>query len=81
MAERLNKRQADSARNLIQTQRIVQELDRVVMGDREMSSQQIRAAEILLNKSLPNLQSTELDMGGEGLTVNMVYRGNKPADH
>lgn len=81
MAERLNKRQAESARQLIQTQRIVQELHKLIDGEREMTSQQLRAAEILLSKSLPNLQSTELTSDDGGLTINLVSQvANKPAD-
>lgn len=71
MAERLNKRQAESARQLISTQRVIQELHKCVDGEREMSSQQVQAARILLDKSLPNLQATELEHSGEGLTVSI----------
>ncbi|MCP4465871.1 MAG: hypothetical protein GY813_03850 [Halieaceae bacterium] len=66
MAARLNKRQADSARAHIQANRIVEELQRHLHGEREMTATQIRAAQILLDKSLPNLQSTELQGDLEG---------------
>jgi len=59
MAERLNKRQADSARQLIQVQNIVRNLERCQDGEFEMNSNQIAAARILLDKSLPSLQSVE----------------------
>lgn len=69
MAERLNKRQIDSARELIRAQRYIQELDRHIVGDREMSATQIRAAEILLKKSVPDLSSITLETGPEGITI------------
>ena len=66
MSERLNKRQADSARKLIRVQRIIQEFDKHFMGEREMSNTQVRAGDILLNKSIPNLQaSAEANEQGE----------------
>jgi len=77
MAERLNKRQADAARQLISVQRIIQELHRCVDGERNMKSTEIRAAEILLNKSLPNLTATDVTSKGEALPV---YQFNAPKD-
>lgn len=59
MAARLNRRHQDSVRQKIQANRIVEELTKHVYGKREMTSTQVRAAEILLNKSISNLQSTE----------------------
>lgn len=80
MAERLNKRQADSARSLIQTQRTLQELQKHVFGERDMSSTQIRAAEVLLNKSLPNLQAVDLNADVQA-DVNVVIGSFiEPAD-
>ncbi len=59
MAARLNKRQADTARSHIKVNRILEELTKHMAGEREMTSTQVRAAEILLNKSLPSLSSVE----------------------
>ena len=60
MAARLNRRHQDDVRKKIQSNRILEELTKHVDGKREMTSTQVRAAEILLNKSIPNLQSTEV---------------------
>ena len=60
MATRLNLRQADSARQLIKTQRIIEELQKCVFGDRKLTSVAVRAAEVLLSKSLPNLVSQQI---------------------
>jgi len=39
---------------------IADRLDKHILGEVEMTATQIRAAEILLNKTLPNLSATEL---------------------
>ncbi len=81
MAERLNKRQADTTRAKIQASQLINRLQNHVDGNCEMSTSQLRAAEILLKKSLPDLQSVEVDVEGDvGLTVNMVSQiGNNPS--
>lgn len=56
----LNFRQKDSARKAIQVHKIMRSLQRHIDGEYEMSPTQIRAAEILLKKALPDLQSVEL---------------------
>ena len=67
MAERLNKRQADTTRAKIQASQLINRLQNHVDGNVELSATQIRAAEILLKKSLPDLQSVEMsaDVDGE----------------
>ena len=62
MAARLNRRHQDSIRQKIQANRLVEELTKFVDGKREMTSTQLRAVEILLNKSIPNLQSVTHDV-------------------
>lgn len=57
---RLNKRQADMVRANIQASNIVHRLNQHLSGEIELTSAQIRSAEILLNKCLPNLQATEV---------------------
>ena len=73
MATRLNTRQADSVRANIQAQRIVEELQASYFGTKpEKSAGQIRTAEILLNKTLPNLAATQVELSGDALTVQIV---------
>ena len=80
MATRLNPRHQQMVCDKIQAIRIVEELQRHVFGEREMTSTEIRAAEILLNKSVPNLQATELTgADGDALTVTVMQYA-KPAD-
>ncbi len=47
-------------REKIQTTQLVNRLAKHAVGEVEMTSTQIRAAEILLNKTLPNLQAIDV---------------------
>ena len=55
MAVTLTKRQTDKARELIKVERICEELQKCVDGKRAMSATQVRAAQILLDRSMPCL--------------------------
>jgi hypothetical protein len=55
-------------RTKIQASQIINRLKKHVDGEVELTSTQVRAAEILLNKSLPNLQSTEVQATVENVT-------------
>jgi len=57
---RLNPAHDERTRAKIQTSQIINRLIKLVNGEIEMNTQQVRAAEILLKKTLPDLQSTEL---------------------
>ena len=61
MATRLTKRQTDSCRDKIQASMLINRLQDHIAGKIDLSSSQVRGIEILLNKSLPSLQATELD--------------------
>lgn len=57
---RLNKRMADHTRSQIQSDRILKRLRDHVDGKVHLEATQIKAAEILLRKSLPDLSSVEM---------------------
>lgn len=59
MAARLNRRQAEHTRNAIQTGLLLNRLADHAFNGVELSPTQIRAIEILLKKTLPDLQSIE----------------------
>lgn len=69
MATRLNKRQTEGCREAIKTTQLLNRLQKFANGEKEngsdklveLSPAQIRAMEILLNKSLPNLSSVEMN--------------------
>lgn len=70
MAERLTKRQSDKTRAAIQTGLIRNRLQDHILGKVEMTATQVRAAEILLKKTLPDLRSTEVT-GSDGGPVDL----------
>lgn len=60
MATRLRKDQTERSRLAIKTTQIIHRLQKFVDGEVEMTSAQIRAAEILLKKTVPDLSSVEM---------------------
>ena len=54
-------RAQNKARDAIDTAKLVERLRKHAVGEDKMSPSQIRAAEILLNKTLPNLTAATLD--------------------
>ena len=57
----------------IQVTKVLNRLIKHVDGEAEMSSTQVRAAEILLRKKLPDLKATELTgADGKALAVNVT---------
>jgi hypothetical protein len=60
MAARLNKLHQDDVRKKIQTSQLLNRLTNHALGEIELSNTQVRAIEILLKKSIPDLQSIEL---------------------
>jgi hypothetical protein len=62
MAERLRKRHQDEIRTKIQTSQLVNVLQNHALGlsENEISATRMKAIELLLKKSLPDLSSTEI---------------------
>ena len=59
MAERLNKRCAEKTRDAIQTTQLIKRLQDHALGKIEMTATQVRAAEALIRKRLPDLKAIE----------------------
>jgi hypothetical protein len=75
MATRLNKRQTQSARDLIQVEKICKSLQAHVDGEYMMRPTQINAARILLDKSMPSLTATAVsDDRDEAMPVLNIVR-------
>lgn len=75
MAARLRAKHQDEIREKIRTSQLINRLENHVFGTVELSSSQVRGIEILLNKTLPNLQSTELKGSEDNpLTITTVER-------
>lgn len=72
---RLNPRHQDMVRHKIQASQIINRLQKCVDGDVEMTSVQVRAAGILLDRSVPTLTRTIIQGDGDNgvlqLTINM----------
>lgn len=65
MAARLNNRHQDTVRAKIQASQLINVLQNHALGEtEELSASRLKAIEILLRKSLPDLSSVE--MSGEG---------------
>jgi len=62
MAERLRKKHQDEVRTKIQTSQLVNVLQNHALGltENEISATRMKAIELLLKKSLPDLSSTEI---------------------
>jgi len=60
MAARLNTRQSEMTKNHIQTTQLVKRLQEHALGELELGQSQIRAIEVLLKKTLPDIKSIEL---------------------
>lgn len=76
MAARLNPKQDERSRSAIQTTQLVKRLNCFALdipddaGNKvELDSQRLKAIEVLLRKSLPDLQSVTLETGEGGFHV------------
>jgi hypothetical protein len=62
MAARINKRHSEEVRARIQTSQLINVLqEHALTGESEMSPTRMKAIEILLRKSIPDLSSIQLD--------------------
>lgn len=77
MAARMRKTHQDDVRAKIQASYYVGRLHDHIIGKKEMTESQIKAAKILLDKSLPNLSDVKLETGAQGITFNL-NTGVKP---
>ena len=65
MAARINLRQDEQCRAAIQTTQLVKRLQENALGDLELTAQQQKSIEILLRKTLPDLQSITISGDAE----------------
>jgi hypothetical protein len=73
-----NEQAREQARSKIKVGRCIQRLQDCVDGTYEMTSQQIKAAEILLNKTLPTLTSAdikkEVTVDSKDITADLISK-------
>ena len=74
MAARLNKRHQEEVRTRIQTSQLINVLqDHALTGENEISPTRMKAIEILLKKSLPDLSAVEIS-GDEENPLRQITR-------
>lgn len=79
MAARLRKTHQDDVRKKIQVSTLINRLTDCASGKVTLTSQQVAAIKILMDKSLPNLSDVKIETGTQGITFNL-NTGVKPAD-
>jgi len=65
MAARIRAKHQDEIREKIRASQIINRLQDHVDGTVELSSTQVRSAEILLKKSVPDISTVAVDVDGE----------------
>ena len=79
MAARIRKHHQDEVRAKIQASQLVNRLTDHALGHTELSATQIRAIEILLKKSIPDLSSVEVSGDADNPlsigNINVVFPG------
>ena len=70
-ARKLRVTHQEDVRKKIQCTQLINRLMGHIDGNTQLAPTQIRAIEILLNKSLPNLSGVRMDMTGNSVTFNL----------
>jgi hypothetical protein len=70
-ARKLRITHQDDVRKKIQCTQLINRLMGHIDGNLQLAPTQIRALEVLLNKSLPNLSDVRMDMTGNSVTFNL----------
>jgi hypothetical protein len=77
MAARINLRQDEQCRSAIQTTQLVKRLQENALGTLEITQQQQKSIEILLRKTLPDLQAITISGDEENpLSVSLAAAGS-----
>jgi hypothetical protein len=80
MAARLRVRHQDEIREKIKTSQLINRLTDCGLGDLELTAQQLKAIEILLRKSLPDLSAVSIEGTGENGDIPITFTwANQPA--
>ena len=72
MAARLLKHHDEQTRTKIQASQLINRLTDHVLGNVEMSASQVRAAEVLLKKALPDLQAVAVAADRSGVLADIL---------
>lgn len=79
MAERMRKTHQDDVRAKIQTSQLINRLTDHALGKVELSPTQVRAIEILIRKTLPDLQAVDLSASDGTLAEAYAWQPAQPS--
>lgn len=71
MAARLRKHHQDEVRAKIQASQLINRLNDCAMGKVTLTTTQVNAIKVLLDKSVPSLSDVKIDTIGNGITFNL----------
>ena len=76
MAARLRSRHQDEIREKIKASQLVNRLTNCALGEVELTAQQLKAIEILLRKSLPDLSAVSIEGPGDNgeIPITLIER-------
>lgn len=74
MAARLNARHQEMVRDKIQASQLINRLQDHALGDVELSASQIKAIEILLKKSVPDLSTVQIGQDPESGPLQITWQ-------
>jgi hypothetical protein len=83
MAARIRTKHQDEVRARIQASVLIGLLESHAMGETELSASRIRAIELLLKKSIPDLQSVEITGDSDAPVTHVIKwagNGNRSSD-
>lgn len=82
MAERIRLKHDQHTRDKIKTSQLINRLTKHALEDLELSTSQVKAIEVLLRKTLPDLKALEITgAGGEALTITLMqYTGKSKGE-
>lgn len=71
-----NKRQQDQTRSAIKTSQLVNRLQDFALGEKdvEIDATRLKAIEVLLRKSLPDLSTVTMQGGEDGEPIGVVFK-------
>jgi hypothetical protein len=75
MAARMRKMHQDDVRAKIKTSQLINRLTNHALGTVDLSATQVRAIEVLIRKTLPDLQAVELSGEDGGAIAVAVFKG------
>lgn len=74
MASRHDRKHSELVRQRIQTSQLINRLQDNALGEESMTAGQIKSAEILLRKAVPDLKQTDFGIGEDDTEINITVK-------